>query len=84
MARAKTPKIPKRIARVVERCQRGEVIVKTLRPGERGGSETCYVWHPSGTEAPAVTCAKAIQGGYLIPGNDGLFGAETSQTWRAP
>ncbi|MFB0491245.1 hypothetical protein ABIE45_003831 [Methylobacterium sp. OAE515] len=58
----------------------GAVMVATVSPdGVRG-----YRLAPSGRHVRTAVADRAIALRLIVPGNDGLFGPEWSQTWRAP
>jgi hypothetical protein len=58
----------------------GAVMVATVSPeGARG-----YRLAPSGRRVRTAAAERAIALHLIVPGNDGLFGPEWSQTWRAP
>lgn len=77
------PKIPKRVESIIERCRSGETLCKTFRHKESGETEVLYHFHPSGRSAGPKSAAAAVGTGLLRPSADGLFGADTAQTWRA-
>ncbi|SDA13124.1 hypothetical protein SAMN02799622_00916 [Methylobacterium sp. UNC378MF] len=58
----------------------GAVLVVTVSDdGARG-----YRLAPSGRRIRTAVAERAIALRLIVPGNDGLFGPEWSQTWRAP
>ena len=58
----------------------GAVMVATVSPdGVRG-----YRIAPAGRRVRTAAAERAIALQLIVPGNDGLFGPEWSQTWRAP
>lgn len=58
----------------------GAVLVTEVSPeGVRG-----YRLAPSGRRVRTAAAERAIALRLIVPGNDGLFGPEWSQTWRAP
>ncbi|MCJ2098475.1 hypothetical protein [Methylobacterium sp. E-046] len=58
----------------------GAVMVATVSPdGVRG-----YRLAPAGRRVRTAAAERAIDLRLIVPGNDGLFGPEWSQTWRAP
>lgn len=58
----------------------GAVMVATVSPdGARG-----YRLAPAGRRVRTAAAERAISLRLIVPGNDGLFGPEWSQTWRAP
>jgi hypothetical protein len=75
-------KLPKRVKRVIDIAASGQRIIKTYRLKESGEHEVIFTFMPSGRSAPPQSCIDAIEGGYLSPLGDGLFGAETSQSWQ--
>lgn len=77
------PKLPKRVLRIVEKCKAGELLCKQMRFKSSGETEIVFTFHPSGKVAGPASSLEAINSGLLAPQGDGLFGSETSQTWRA-
>lgn len=70
---------PKRTAKSVlallDRLAAGETMI-----AESGG----FSLFPSGRPVPACAARRAIEQRLIVPSCDGLFGPETSQSWRAP
>lgn len=87
MAPSKPKKVPKRIARIILACRRGETITKTyISPRDLTDAPApIYRLEPSGRLLPRISAEQAIERGiavgWLVAGSDGLFG--DSQTWRA-
>jgi hypothetical protein len=79
----KVPKTPKRILRILGKMSRGESLVRMYRQRETGETVAVYALHPSGACVGPKLAAEVIATGKIIPNGDGLFGSETSQTWRA-
>lgn len=80
----KTPKPEKpwkRAVRIVEQCRAGKRLCCFNQPSEETGSEVVYFFEPGGARVGRKSVENAIQHGLLIPQNDGLFGAEFSQTF---
>lgn len=57
----------------------GAVLVVGVNEGVRG-----YRLAPSGRRVRTAAAERAIRERLIAPGNDGLFGPDWSQTWRAP
>jgi hypothetical protein len=76
-------KLPKHVQSVISKCRNGEKLTKSLRMKETGETEVSFAFEPSGRRAPPKSSADAISSGLLLPCGDGLFGAETSQSWVA-
>lgn len=76
-------KLPKRVISVIEKVRAGQTLVKTYRHKESGDTEVVFSLHPSGKMVGPASAEQATTCGLLAPNNDGLFGAESSQTWRA-
>lgn len=76
-------KLPKRVQGVIDRVKGGQRLCKFFRNTENGGVEIVFLFEPSGKKAPPKSSMQAIDSGELKPVSDGLFGAETSQTWIA-
>ena len=78
----RAPKTPKRIARILDAANRGERLVRSFLRSPAGDVRVSWLLEPSGRRVPAKTAAEATA--YLAPASDGLFGPESSQTWRSP
>lgn len=78
------PKLPKRVLAVIERCRRGEALMKSFRNKTTGETEVVFSFHPSTRRAGTKSAEEAIASGLLQPARDGLFDDGSSQTWRAP
>jgi len=77
--------VPKRILRLLERMHRGERLTRQLRPWrENVASDPIFRLEPSGREVATKTAYAAIGGGFVTPAGDGLFGAESTQTYLLP
>lgn len=74
-------KLPFHVRRVIDRCREGETLCVTFQPKEIG-DPICY-FEPGGKRVGHVSALKATKTDFLRPGGDGLFGAESSQTWTA-
>ncbi len=78
--------LPAAARRVIDRCRSGAVLAKVIRSkpveGEDHASPSFHI-EPGGRRVGAVTADIAIRSGLLAPNGDGLFGDDTSQTWRA-
>lgn len=79
----KTEQLPKRVLRIVDRCRAGEVLCKTLIHGADGRDVVLFLLHPSNKPVRPKSSEEAIASGLLVAQRDGLFGPDTSQTWRA-
>lgn len=71
----------KRAVAIVDRCKRGYRLCCYNQQTETGGSEIVYFFEPSGHPVGRKSVENALKHGLLIPQNDGLFGAEFSQTF---
>jgi hypothetical protein len=76
-------KLPARVQNIITKCRRGEKLTKSLRLKETGETEISFAFEPSGKRAPPKSSIDAINSGLLRPLGDGLFGADTSQTFAA-
>lgn len=74
-------KLPKRIARIVDRCTAGERVVKTISRAQGDFTEPVYHYEPSGASIGQISARRAIDMGAIAPLDDGLFGSETSQSY---
>lgn len=72
-----TSALPLRVRTIINRVKNGQVLCHL-----GGGIEVDYVLMPSGRRVPRISAREAIASGQLRPRMDGLFGAETSQTWE--
>lgn len=75
---ARVTALPWQVQRVVGLCLSGQILVLVR---ERG--RTAYRVDPWGKPITAAAAEAAIASGHLIPASEGLFGAETAQSWRA-
>lgn len=73
----------KRAERIAEQCRSGKTLHCYNRQTETGSTEIVYFLEPGGRQVGAKSALNAIRHGLLIPSGDGLFGAESSQTWIA-
>lgn len=80
---SKAPKIWKRAERIVEQCKSGKRLCRFNRQTETGDTEVVFFLEPGGKQVGRRSAENAISLGALIAANDGLFGAESSQTWGA-
>jgi hypothetical protein len=78
----KKVKLGKRVLSVIEAAEHGEKLCKSIRQSDVG-AEISWSLEPSGKSVGEHTARKIIESGLLVPSADGLFGAETSQTWGA-
>ena len=77
----KKPKPWKRALRIVEQCKSGKRLCCFNQQTETGGSEIVYFFEPGGYPVGRKSVENALEHKLLIPQNDGLFGAEFSQTF---
>lgn len=71
--------LPKRVWRVIDQVRGGQKLCKF-----RTGAETIeFVLEPRAIPIAPKAANAAIASGLLRPQGDGLFGADTSQTWVA-
>ncbi|TNC14884.1 hypothetical protein FF100_04715 [Methylobacterium terricola] len=59
------------------------MLCRTFRMKETGEGETLFAFEPSGRSCGPKSAEAAIGSGWLVPQADGLFGAESSQTFVA-
>ena len=76
-------RLPKRVKLIIERCRSGQKLCKQIRLKDGGDSEVTYIFEPGGKRAPVKSASAALTSGFMRPLGDGLFGADTSQTWEA-
>jgi hypothetical protein len=81
---SKVPKPWKRAEYLAEQCRKGKTLCCFNQPSEEKGNEVVYFLEPGGTSVGRKTVENALKHGLIVPQNDGLFGAEFSQTWVAP
>lgn len=79
----KQPKPWKRAVDLAAKCKSGKTLCCCNRQSEEAGAEIVFYLEPGGESVGRKTFENALLHGLIIPQNDGLFGAETSQTWRA-
>lgn len=77
----KERKIPKRVQCILDACQGGETLCKQTAMTHLGTTQERWFLHPSNREVACISAREAAA--LLRPSCDGLFGADTSQTWRA-
>lgn len=77
----KEKKVPKRVQRIVDACRGGQTLCRSIAPTRLGTCEDRWFLHPSNKEVSRLSATEASL--LLIPRCDGLFGADTSQTWGA-
>ncbi len=80
MPKAKEPKVPLRVRRLVMACEGGQKLCLTIRRSEVG-DDKLYWLEPSGRPVGVKSAEQAMTLGLLRPSGDGLFGS--SQTWMA-
>lgn len=68
------PKVPKRVRRILERCERGQVLCHGLRP-------EAWWFEPSGIACGSSSARKAVDLGILTPISGDLLGDGTAQTY---
>lgn len=61
--------------------QKGTALHRTYRGKRGGGGETLFCIEPSGIPVKEKAARLAIASGRLCAQADGLFGADTAQTW---
>lgn len=76
-------KLPKRVWSVIDRVREGGKLCKFFRPIADSEDDTQFFIEPQGRRVAPKSAQEAIKSGLLQPAGDGLFGAETSQTWIA-
>jgi hypothetical protein len=76
-------RLPARVRAVIDRCRQGETLCKSLRRKETGETEINFYFEPSGRKAGPRSSQDATKTPFLVPNNDGLLDAGSSQTWRA-
>ena len=69
----------RQVLQLLEQMAAGAVLVIAMREGSRR-----YRLAPTGRRVASAVAERAIGARLVVPGNDGLFGPEWSQTWRAP
>lgn len=74
-------KTPKRVQRILDACQGGQTLCMSLANTQVGTTLECWFLHPSNRKVSKLTGREASA--LLHPSCDGLFGADSSQTWRA-
>ena len=79
----KFSKLPQRVRAVIEKCRGGQSLCKSIRHKETNDAEVLWFFEPSGRRAGPKSAGAAINSGFLQPAGDGLFGPDSSQTWRA-
>lgn len=67
------------LARLLARMGEGQTLTAEIA----GGARTFRLL-PSGRAVRASVALRAIAGGLVAPGRDGLFGPDDSQTWHSP
>jgi hypothetical protein len=75
-------KLPKTVRAVIAKARSGQAVCKSLRQKDTGETEVTYFYEPSGKRAGQWAVKRAIDSGFLVPSNDGLF-AGMDQTWTA-
>lgn len=73
----------KRAERIAMACKKGKTLCCFNRQTEESGTEVIFFLEPGGYPVGRKSAENAIKHGLLVPSNDGLFGAEFSQTWTA-
>lgn len=74
-------KVPKRVQRILDACARGQVLCLTIAETRLGTKPEVWFLEPSNRVVPALSAREATR--LLVPSRDGLFGADSSQTWTA-
>lgn len=80
----KAPKPWKRAVSLAEQCKSGKRLCCYNQQSEAEGNQVVFFLEPGGYPVGRKTAENAIHHGLIVPANDGLFGAEFSQTWSAP
>jgi hypothetical protein len=76
--------MPDRARKVIDQCKdHDQRLCKSFRMKNNGTMEVSYLLEPSGLPVPVKTAEEALKTGLLVAAADGLFGAESSQTWCA-
>lgn len=74
----------KPVRSVIDRLRSGEVLNKEIIAKPDGGDpDITYAFIPSGQKVRRDTAERAIHTTLVEPSGDGLFGGDTSQTYRA-
>lgn len=76
-------RLPKRVQSIISTMRRENWrLCKSLHHKESGQTEVTYHFEPVGRRCGPKSAMVAVEGGFLLPNNDGLF-AVTDQTWIA-
>lgn len=75
------PKLPARVQRIVDKVKSGAKVCVYQHRKPSGETEDSFFFEPGGRYIPEKSARAAIKCGALKPSGDGLFGADTSQTW---
>ncbi|WP_129610852.1 MULTISPECIES: hypothetical protein [Rhodoplanes] len=71
------------MASIIRAMQSGERLTRTLRHKRTGECEITFALEPSGKTVSRRSGEIAIRTRFVEPLQDGLFGPDTSQTYRA-
>jgi hypothetical protein len=82
MARCKEADLPFGAQTVISSLKRGQVLCYSHRVRPSGKAERVFTFEPSGKKVAEKDADTALASGLLAPRGDGLFEAETSQTWE--
>ena len=69
--------------KLLAQLEGGQILVSTPPPG-LSATGRIFVLRPSGTVVQQRIAQRAIADRLVMPGGDGLFGLDTSQTWFLP
>ena len=75
--------LPARVKKVIDAVEGGQRLCKSYRFKKSGESEVEFHYEPSGKRVGPKSAEQAISTNEILPVGDGLFGAETSQQWKA-
>jgi hypothetical protein len=67
---------------ILDRCRNGERLTKTIATNRAGNPAISYCLEPSGTHVVENQGHSLLNSGKFEPVGDGLFGFNSSQTWR--
>ena len=67
---------------ILDLCRQGQRLCKTMFTTCAGHPVTNYYLEPSGVHVSEKQAVYFLESGLFVPSGDGLFSAETSQTWQ--
>lgn len=76
-------RLPARVWRVIDTVRGGQKLCKYLHKKPDNTTDARFFVEPDGRKVSAESAVEAIASGLLKPLGDGLFEADTSQTWVA-